>query len=439
MKNKHFFISRLSVVVGAFLIFISITFAKEIDIPAGEDAISAAYAGASEGDILVLSTDGGNYIESVALVADKAVTIKAASGLSTMPVWITYDSTHISLYDDLRLKGIIFEGIESQSAVINRTEMSDPNVLAIEDCEFRYFVGDIITKESEPIGPFDSLIVKGSFFYDSHAGIDLEGFHSGVPKDQYVPGAMYFSIENCTFYNLNGTALKNEAFMPTNDSCFAYINHVTIYNCGGEGIYLKEVLLESMVINCIVTNCGTGVKIKYAPSNLPIYCSDIWNNQKNYDGSSGGGSSPGDGTIEEDPLFIDPTNGDFRLSEGSPCIGTASDGTDMGYLRKAVVGVYEYPDHSPNQLALKQNYPNPFNPETTIQYHVARACNMKLTVYNIGGEKIATLFEGLQTAGMHYAKWNGIDKDGRSVPSGIYIYRLEAGEYSRNAKMMLMK
>ncbi len=93
----------------------------------------------------------------------------------------------------------------------------------------------------------------------------------------------------------------------------------------------------------------------------------------------------------------------------------------------------------PARYALAQNYPNPFNPETTIRYSLARESLAKLTVYNILGQEIVTLVNDRQSAGAHEAVWSGQDARGRDVSSGLYFYRLEAGDFAETRKMVLMR
>ncbi len=88
-----------------------------------------------------------------------------------------------------------------------------------------------------------------------------------------------------------------------------------------------------------------------------------------------------------------------------------------------------------NTFALSQNYPNPFNPTTQIAYSVPqKGANVSLVVYNVLGEKVATLFEGHEAGGEHYATFNGA-----RLASGVYFYRLQAGSVSITKKMMMIK
>lgn len=85
-------------------------------------------------------------------------------------------------------------------------------------------------------------------------------------------------------------------------------------------------------------------------------------------------------------------------------------------------------------VRLDQNYPNPFNPSTTISYSLINSGSVKLQIYNILGKKIITLVDGFQSSGVQTAIW-----DASSVPSGVYIYRLTAGDQVLYRRMMLIK
>ena len=93
----------------------------------------------------------------------------------------------------------------------------------------------------------------------------------------------------------------------------------------------------------------------------------------------------------------------------------------------------------PRTLVLEQNYPNPFNPETVIGFALPNRSQVTLEVYNLLGQKVKTLFNGVLPAGHHQVTWNGTDAQGRPVASGVYIYRLNAGEKQQVRKMILMR
>jgi hypothetical protein len=96
--------------------------------------------------------------------------------------------------------------------------------------------------------------------------------------------------------------------------------------------------------------------------------------------------------------------------------------------------VDDRPTGVPASFALRQNYPNPFNPTTAIQFSLPASVTVKLEVYNMIGQKVATLVNDKLAAGSHTFTWNAQD-----TPSGIYFYKLEAENFSQTRKMVLMK
>jgi hypothetical protein len=93
----------------------------------------------------------------------------------------------------------------------------------------------------------------------------------------------------------------------------------------------------------------------------------------------------------------------------------------------------------PTAVSLSQNYPNPFNPTTEIEYGLPDAREAKLTIFNILGQTVRNLVSERQEAGYHKVVWDGCDNTGRQVPSGAYLYKLEAGDFSQSMKMVLLK
>jgi hypothetical protein len=88
----------------------------------------------------------------------------------------------------------------------------------------------------------------------------------------------------------------------------------------------------------------------------------------------------------------------------------------------------------PSAISLFQNYPNPFNPSTTIRYELPRSSLVTLRVFNILGQEIATLVDGQKQAGCYEIKWNA-----GSFPSGVYFYRLQAGDFVQTKKLVILK
>jgi hypothetical protein len=92
------------------------------------------------------------------------------------------------------------------------------------------------------------------------------------------------------------------------------------------------------------------------------------------------------------------------------------------------------PGALPNDFSLAQNYPNPFNPTTTIDYDLPQAADVKLQVFDIIGREVDLLVGGRQEAGHHSVIWDGADRS-----SGMYFYKIQAGDFSETKKMLLLK
>jgi hypothetical protein len=148
------------------------------------------------------------------------------------------------------------------------------------------------------------------------------------------------------------------------------------------------------------------------------------------------------GTVN--PLFFPPGT--------DPLDSTNTGGIDLGTFTivelarisgdpSGVTAIFEGQDTAarPRQYALENAFPNPFNPTTTIRYTLARDSQVRLVVYNILGQQVRVLVEGLQLTGLHWVTWDGRGDNGQRVGSGIYLYRITAGEFSQSRKMLLLK
>ena len=245
-------------------------------------------------------------------------------------------------------------------------------------------------------------------------------------------------------------------------SNFEISNNTIINNTADSlgGCFIKD---SSNVIfsNCILwNNSAQEILLEEGSSAEVLYC-DI----------QGGWS--GEGNIDEDPLFVTGPLSDYHLSPGSPCIDAGNpnslynDPEDplnpgfalwpaQGTIRNDM-GVYggggasswlgiieEERKPSPSNFHLSQNYPNPFNPTTVISFQLPVASFVKLEVFDICGRKVimsgsgaiptTVLVDGWRDAGHHEVTF-----DGSNLASGIYIYRLQAGDFTAVQKMVLMK
>lgn len=108
-----------------------------------------------------------------------------------------------------------------------------------------------------------------------------------------------------------------------------------------------------------------------------------------------------------------------------------SPGTDVGEENE--------PTGQPDRLTLFQNYPNPFNPITVIRYALPHECEVEITVYNISGQKVKTLAKQKERAGHRQVIWDGRNDEGEEVATGVYLYKIQAGEFTQSKKMVIIK
>jgi hypothetical protein len=136
-----------------------------------------------------------------------------------------------------------------------------------------------------------------------------------------------------------------------------------------------------------------------------------------------------------------------NVNIGGPAIGrngtlvVCGVGTDVRAYRGASV---EVADHGAGTIAdspvLFQNYPNPFNPSTTISFNIPAGTHgdASLLVFNLLGEKVATLVSDVHEPGIHEVVWNAGGPNGASIASGVYIYQLRVGEYQQSKRLLLL-
>jgi len=129
----------------------------------------------------------------------------------------------------------------------------------------------------------------------------------------------------------------------------------------------------------------------------------------------------------------DPSPGDLIILD----ISTPAEPTLVGHFSPSSIPTDvdddDTPDALPTSFALHQNYPNPFNPTTTVAFDLPRRSEIVLTVYNLLGQEVSRIAQ-TRSAGSHT-----IELDLKNQPSGVYLYKLQAGDYTETKKMLLLK
>ena len=158
-------------------------------------------------------------------------------------------------------------------------------------------------------------------------------------------------------------------------------------------------------------------------------------------------------SVQASPVSPPMVSGHVRLADGSPVAGAQVVLFDVADLRRGPVGKATTDEAGkfalplaastawvlPQAVALGQNYPNPFNPSTLIPYQLAATSPVRLEVFNVLGQRVATLVDGQQQgAGAYVARWDGTNASGRAAASGVYFYRLTVAGAHQTGKMVLL-
>lgn len=124
----------------------------------------------------------------------------------------------------------------------------------------------------------------------------------------------------------------------------------------------------------------------------------------------------------------------FALSGNVASFQSATTYSAVAFIGASSVTAVTKSNAVPSRFALQQNYPNPFNPATTIEFALPEASVVRLDVYNILGQKVAGLIDGVMQVGVHSIRF-----DASSMPSGVYFYKLQTGTFVQTRKMTILK
>jgi hypothetical protein len=235
---------------------------------------------------------------------------------------------------------------------------------------------------------------------------------------------------------INNTIINNSAIEfaggimmgSSPESCTYLMNNIVAYNTGIPPYdqVIRQGGAGRMVRNCIIEGAD------YGESNIaadPLLIADSLTNESPAIGAGIFEYDFGDGVVLQSPP--NDINGRER-----PC--PAGTNPDIG----AWESKYNTPSgvnpqqsiKTPMSFKLEQNYPNPFNPVTTICYELPMSSDVSLNIYNVNGQLIETLVDAHQDAGTYSVQWTAID-----ASSGIYLYKLIAGDYTEVRKCMLLR
>ena len=274
-------------------------------------------------------------------------------------------------------------------------------------------------------------------------GNHAESLGGGIAIQQAAPRFEFCEISH-NYAQQGGACYMIRVGAAVFSNCSIVANEASPYSngeCDGLYCFRSSPIVENSIIAFHPRREAVFCEISGSPQ---ISCTNIYGNE--------GGNWVGCidslallyGNMEADPLFCDTADHNFRLLDDSPC-------APLNNSCNELIGAYpvgcdpmdvEEQQHDPTlptTYALRQNYPNPFNPSTTISYALPERSRVRLTVYNILGQVVIELVNTERSAGEHAAVWDGRDSQRRPVSTGVYLYRLEADNFTRTRKMLLLK
>ena len=435
-----------------------------IQVPADQPTVQAGLDAAAAGDEVVVAC--GTYLE-FDIVMKSGVTLRGATG-----EWdcVVIDAQQLgrvmvgqNLNADTRIEGITFTGgTVDDELLYGGGAFFENSALALEHCRF---TGNYADYRGGGIGFHYSPATVTHCLFDANEGDHgggggLDAYYSEITVSDcrfegnagIDGGAMVFTrcdplIERCVMLNNSGqfwggAVMCHSTTSPLLRDCTLVGNHAYV----GSGLWAVHDSHPRME-NCIVafnTGGGGGLVLEPSgshPSTLTLSCSNVFNNESGNYGGDLDDQTGLNGNFSAHPLFCDLAAGDLTLSTDSPCLPA---GNECGVLIGALGEGCAHPTDSPTSAAagvlLRQNRPNPFNPATEIVFSLPTPTRVSLNVYDLGGQRVATLLRGASLpAGESVQRWNGRDDAGRPLATGVYLYRLEGPTWTLSRKMTLLK
>ena len=283
--------------------------------------------------------------------------------------------------------------------------------------------------------------VAGAYFVDA----DTTGAYTftNLPPGYYKILALPLGGYAPSFYSLTGPTVRwkeatavqidgnsvsgiNIYVMPIPDSVSGYSS-------------ISGAVTSSGPSGSVTVSSVTGV------SGAIVYATDADGNVEGYGVTDGSGNYTITGLTQETfNVFTDAfgytSSGSASSSTTYNSDGTATAGSaSLSVTPESPLAVKTPSAVQPTSYSLEQNYPNPFNPTTQIAFNIAQTERVDISIFNILGQKVATVVDGEMGSGAHIVMWNGRNQNGELLPSGVYFYRLSTPNFTAVKKMLLLK
>jgi len=441
--------------------------ATTIHVPADSSAIQAGINGATEGDtvlvaagiytgdgnrdidfggksILLMSEEGPDFttIDCQGSELDQHRAFDIHNGEDTTAIIDGFTITG-AYWDDGTYTGgaAVFldsAGMALQNCIITGNSQSG---LLIQDCDTMPLrIMNCMFKDNGVFG----IQVEGASAKIAGSVIDGNGY-IGIFAADWGWGAHSLEISGCVIVN-NGNAGLTVMYPME-----FHVENSTFYN-NRDGMYFEwtppkkspeDLVGTSTVSNCLAAyNLRNGFENAFGYSEYEFLCNNSYGNSTldwagldYYDGDAYG-------NIVANPEFCDTALGNLGVSGSSPCAPTNNNcGVLIGALEAecGLVDVEEEEGPLPYTFELNQNHPNPFNPTTLIEYSVQTLSHVRISIFNVLGQRVRLLVDEVKPAGSYRVSWNGEDENGQQVAADVYLYRFRAGDFVETKKMLLLK
>ena len=450
------------------LILAALAFSDTIYIPSQYPTIQAGMEAAENGDTVLVSP--GTYNESVDFIY-KAIVLISDQGASNTIIDPNANATGVFMYSSegpMVIEGFTITNSYTSSPInqvhgifCGDSSIIRNNIIINIGTYWSYSGAGIKVGGGCPLIE-DNVISNNTCVYEG-AGIKLYRCDGAVIRNNNISGNAVHSGygEACGggIYVDNSDVLIEKNIFSENwahpeyghggaiyisDSSQVQIFNNTFYENELQCIEVVDWYNSTQVeiLNNVIVNTN-GYGIVSGSSSLSVLdYNDLYNNsQGNYFNCSGG-----EHDISADPLFLDPFNGDFHLTQYSPCIDAGDPNSPFDPDSTiADIGAFYYDQNvsvddpalsfQPSDFELYPPYPNPFNASTTVSFALPKAGNVELVVYDILGREVMTVFEGFKPAGVHL-----VHIDGCEMSSGMYFMRLTGdGGQLATRKVILLK
>ncbi len=285
-----------------------------------------------------------------------------------------------------------------------------------------------------------SLLVLGRTTISIYgfSGEEIELSASWSFEDEVTAVALRDSV-----WLVAGDANRIDIFQITPDLELEHRSSIDVDVRIHELLFLDDYLVyfELDLMNCVdLSDLDLPVIETTVPIGVPVTRAVLKDNRLYTVGEEGVGVFSLDGLY---PSLIDAggRKGDYLSVDGNIMATTNGESVHLYFLPDGLPtdASERNTDPLPERCVLLQNYPNPFNPHTWIDYSLPRRSRVRLVVFNLLGQVVRTIVDGERAAGHHTVLWDTRDETGASVASGVYFYRLAAGDVVESRKMILIR